>query len=44
MAVAQPGAVEAKPLAQFDDLQCRFVPCSRVRRVEQANREESKLA
>jgi hypothetical protein len=44
MAVAQPGAVESKPLAKFDDLQSGLVARGGIRRIEQANSQESKLA
>jgi hypothetical protein len=42
--VTKPGAVEAKALPKFDDLQRRFMPCRRVCRIEQADGEEPKFA
>src|SRR5919205_1031203 len=44
MAVAQPGAVESELFAEFDDLQRGFVARGGIRRIEQANGQESKLA
>ena len=44
MAVAQPRAVEAEPLAELDDLQRRLVARARVGGVEQPDGEEAQLA
>ncbi len=44
MAVAYPSAVEAEPLAQLDDLQCRLVAAAWVRLVEQPDGQETQLA
>jgi hypothetical protein len=41
--VPDPGAVEAEPLAQLDDLQGRLVPGARVGGVEEADGQEAQL-
>jgi hypothetical protein len=44
VAVPEPGAVEAEPLAHLDDLEGGLVPAARVGLVEQPDGQEAQLA